>query len=82
MNRPDHPVPFGHLRGMYVEPGAQELGQTLPDVAERLSTLLHELHRSPTPERAEQVTVELEGARRLAQWLHSALMQEGRHASS
>ena len=58
------------------EPPADDLRRLLPDLSERTAAQLLELHRSPTPERAERLALELEGARTLALKLRQALMRE------
>lgn len=64
------------LRVAY-EPSADDLRRLLPDLSERTAAQLLELFRSPTPERAERLAIELEGARTLALKLRQALMREG-----
>ncbi|HYG05324.1 MAG TPA: hypothetical protein VD865_02805 [Stenotrophomonas sp.] len=60
------------------EPPADSLRGLLPDLAERTAAQLLDLHRYPTPERAERLAIELEGIRTLALKLRHALIQEAR----
>lgn len=53
------------------------LHRQLPDLAERCQAQLLELHRAPTPERAERMAIELEGARQQVLRYRQALIQEG-----
>jgi len=60
---------------------AEALLRLLPDISERTAAQLLELHRCPTPERAERMAIELEGARTLALQLRQALIQEAQDAA-
>lgn len=60
---------------------AEALRRLLPDISERTASQLLELHRCPTPERAERMAIELEGARTLALQLRQALIQEAQDAA-
>lgn len=60
---------------------AEALRRLLPDISERTAAQLLELHRCPTPERAERMAIELEGARTLALQLRHALIQEAQDAA-
>lgn len=60
---------------------AEALRRLLPDISERTAAQLLELHRCPTPERAERMAIELEGARTLALQLRQALIQEAQDAA-
>ena len=60
---------------------AEALRRLLPDISERTAAQLLELHRCPTPERAERLSIELEGVRTLALQLRQALIQEGREGA-
>lgn len=46
----------------------------LPELSERTAAQLMELHRFPTPERAERLAIELDGVRLLALRLRQALI--------
>lgn len=53
-----------------------ELQRCLPDIAERMASQIMELHREPTPERAERLCIELEGTRRQISRIREALVRE------
>ncbi len=53
----------------------------LPGLAERTQAQLLELHRVPTPERAERLATELEDARQYVLRYRQALVQEDPGAS-
>lgn len=53
------------------------LHRQLPDLADRTHAQLHELHREPTPERAERLAIELEGVRQHVLSYRQALLLEG-----
>lgn len=53
------------------------LHRQLPDLAERTQAQLLELHRAPTPERAERLAIELEGCRQHVLRFRQELVQEG-----
>ncbi len=48
----------------------------LPDIADHLQAQLIELHKRPTPERAERMATELEGIRRHVLNVRAALQRE------
>jgi len=56
---------------------AADLRSLLPDISARTAAQMMELHRHPTPARAEHLAIELEGVRRLALDLRAALISEG-----
>ncbi len=66
-----------NLQRVAYEPSADDLRRLLPDLSERTAAQILELHRCPTPERAERMAIELDGARTLALKLRQALMREG-----
>ena len=59
------------------EASAEDLRRLLPDLAERTASQLLELHRAPTVERAERISIELEGLRMTALRMRAALISEG-----
>jgi hypothetical protein len=42
-----------------MSPHAHELRAALPDLADMLAAQLHELHKDPSPDRCERMTVQL-----------------------
>lgn len=56
---------------------AEALRRLLPDLAERTSAQLSELHAAATPERCERMAIELEGVRLLVMRMRQALVLEG-----
>ena len=63
------------LRGLYGQPTYVLLRQ-LVDVAERLHGQILEMERFPTVERAEQLAIELDGARRHVLQIRQAMQNE------
>lgn len=72
-------LPNGRPLLVQAEP-SWALHRQLPDLAERTQAQLLELHRAPTPERAERMAIELEGARQHVLRYRQALVQEGEGA--
>lgn len=64
-----------HTR-QHATPDADMLRRALPELADHLAAQLHELHRVPTPERAERMSIELEGIRRHVLNLRAAMQRE------
>ena len=56
---------------------SNDLLRSLPDMAEGLHTQLHELQRAPSASAAEQLAINLEGARRALQRIADTLRREG-----
>lgn len=50
--------------------------RALPEVADHIQAQLVELHRHPTPERAERMATEIEGIRRHVLNIRTALQRE------
>jgi hypothetical protein len=63
------------MRDLYGEP-SYVLLQHLPDIAERLQAQTLDLMRYPTPERAERLSLELEGVRRHIARIREQLVKE------
>jgi hypothetical protein len=63
------------LAALYSQPSF-DLCQALPDIADRIHGQLHELLRKPTPDRAERLSLELEGTRRHVLRIREALIRE------
>ena len=57
---------------------AEDLARSLPDIATTLHAQLGELSARPTPDGAEQLAINLDGARRAVLRLRERLMLEGR----
>lgn len=58
-------------------PSAEDLRRALPELADGLSAQLVELHKRPTPERAEMVARNLEGVRQHVMRYRERLVVEG-----
>lgn len=58
-------------------PPAEVLARLLPDVATSLHVQLDELRTRPTPDGAERLAINLDGARRAVLRLRERLMLEG-----
>lgn len=56
---------------------AEELARGLPDIGNTLHAQLDELSARPTPDGAEQLAINLDGARRAILRLRERLMLEG-----
>lgn len=65
------------LRRQLYSAGADELRRGLLNIAEGLSTQLHELHRAPSALEAERVAANIAGAHRAVLRLADALRKEG-----
>ncbi len=52
--------------------------RALPEIADHLQAQLIELHKRPTPERAERMATELEGIRRHVLNIRAALVREAK----
>lgn len=60
----------------HAQPDSGFLLRALPEVADHIQAQLVELHRHPTPERAERMSTELEGIRRHVLNIRAALKRE------
>lgn len=58
------------------QPDSLMLLAGLPDIADHLQAQLLELHKRPTPERAERMATELEGVKRHVLNVRAALQRE------
>lgn len=63
------------MQQLYGQPSSALL-KHLPDVAERLHAQILELVRCPTPERAERLATEMDGARRHVIQVRQAMQRE------
>lgn len=66
-----------HLPPSLQGPLSEELARSLPDIGETLHAQLDELSARPTADGAEQLAINLDGARRAVLRLRERLMLEG-----